>query len=174
MRFLTADEAKSRCGEIVRMDQAGRPVRPSRETLYARAPLPSVPALTNFCRQLEQTLLPREACLLWVTDWGIWRSSENLHLYYRLRQSYGDQQFLDEAPAHLFLEHEGADLVSFLEIGIICGWDMHLIPFVGYARAFVSHDEYIEFAANEANSEMVHEFAAQVGGAEIRSDHASD
>jgi len=51
---------------------------------------------------------------------------------------------------------------------------MHLIPFVGYARAFVSHDEYIEFAANEANPEMVHEFAAQIGGAEIRSDRPSD
>jgi hypothetical protein len=168
MRFLTADEAKSRCGEIVRLDQAGRPLHPNREALYVRAPLPAVAALTNFCRQLERLLLPREACLLWVTDWGIW-SSENLHLYYRLRQSYGEQRLIDEAPAHLFLDYEGPDLVSFLQVGILCGWDMHLIPFVGYSRAFVSHDEYVEFAADEANPDLVHEFAAQVVGAEIRS-----
>src|SRR5215467_12367126 len=102
MRFLTVEEAKSRCGEIVRLDSAGRPVRPDREALYARAPLPGIPELTSFCRQLEQSLQPREACLLWVTDWGIWTSSENWHLYYRLRQSYGEQRLLDEAPGHLF------------------------------------------------------------------------
>ena len=168
MRFLTNEEARARCGKIVRFDAAGWPLRPDRDSLYARAPLPGVPGLTSFCQQLERALQPREACLLWVTDWGIWRSSENLHLYYRLRQSYGDMRLLDEAPAHLFLDYEAADLVSFLEVGILCGWDMHLIPFVGYSRAFVSHDEYMEFAADEANPDLVHEFAAQVGGADVR------
>ena len=168
MRFLTADEARSRCGEIVRLDATGRPLRPSREALYARAPLSGVSDLTSFCQQLERALQPREACLLWVTDWGIW-SSENLHLYYRLRQSYGELRLLDEAPAQLFLDYEAPDLVSFLEVGILCGWDMHLIPLVGYARAFASHDGYVEFAADEANPELVHEFAAKLGGAEVRS-----
>jgi hypothetical protein len=167
MRFLTIDEAKIRCGEIVRLNTHGQPLAPHHEALYARAPLPGVPELTEFCRQLERALQPREACLLWVTDWGIWRS-ENLHLYYRLRQSYGDQRLLDEAPAHLFLDYEGPDLVSFLEVGILCGWDMHLIPFVGYAWAFVSHDEFVEFAADEANPDLVHDWAAHLGGAEVR------
>jgi len=166
MRFLSIAEARTRSGEVVRLDNAGQPIRPDREPLYARAPLASVPELTGFCRQLEQSLRPREACLLWVTDWGIW-GSENLHLYYRLRQSYGDHRLLDEAPAHLFLEYEAADLVSFLEVGVLCGWDMHLIPFVGYARAFVSHDEHVQFAADEANPDLVHEFVTRFGGAEI-------
>lgn len=168
MRFLTADEARHRCAGFVRLDQNGRPLPPRRETLHARAPIPGLTALTSFCRQLERALQPREACLLWVTDWGIWRSAENLHLYYRLRQAYGDPRLLDEAPAHLFLDHEGADLVSFLQVGMLCGWDMHLIPFVGYARAFVSHDGFVEFAADEANPDLVHEWAAQLGGAEVR------
>lgn len=132
-----------------------------------RVPLPAVAQLTSFCQQLERALQPREACLLWVTDWEIWRSSENLHLYYRLRQSYGDYRLLDEAPAHLFLDYEAADLVSFLEVGIICGWDIHLIPFVGYARAFVSHDEFAEFAADDANPDLVHDFAARMDGADV-------
>ena len=168
MRFLTDDEARSRYGAVVRLDPTGHPLRPDREPLHARAPLPGLTNLTGFCQQLERALQPRDACLLWVTDWGVWRSSENLHLYYRLRQSYGDQRLLDEAPAHLFLDYESADLVSFLQVGILCGWDMHLIPSGGYARAFVSHDEYIEFAANEANPYLAHEFAAQIGGAEVR------
>ena len=173
MRCLSAEESRSRCGEIVRLDPAGRPLHPHREALYVRAPLPALTGLTSFCQQLERSLQPREACLLWITDWGIWRSSENLHLYYRLRQSYGDTSLLDEAPGHLFLDYEAADLVSFLEVGIICGWDIHLIPLVGYARAFVSHDEFVEFAADEANPNLVHEFAAQIGGAEVRTTAAS-
>jgi hypothetical protein len=94
-----------------------------------------------------------------VTDWGIWGSSENLHLYYKLRQSYGDQRLLHEAPGHLFLRYEAPDLVSFLQIGILCGWDIHLLPTVGYARAFLSHDEYVEFASDDGNAALVTEFA---------------
>lgn len=166
MRFFTDDEARSRCGEVVTLDSGGLPLRPDRARLYARAPLPELTKLTFFCQQLERALRPREACLLWVTDWGIW-GAENLHLYYRLRQSYGDYRLLDEAPGHLFLDYEAADLVSFVQIGIICGWDMHLIPFVGYARAFVSHDEFVAFAADEANPDLVHDFAATIDGAEV-------
>jgi len=50
----------------------------------------------------------------------------------------------------LFLEYEAADLISFLEVGLVAGWDMHLIPTVGYARAFACHDEWVLFAANHA------------------------
>lgn len=173
MRFLTPEECRSRCGESVRLDPAGQPLRPDREPLYARVPLPALAEIMSFCQQLERALQPREQCLLWVTDWGIWRSSENLHLYYQLRQSYGDHRLLDEAPGHLFLDYESADLVTFLEVGLLSGWDMHLIPFVGYARAFVSHDEYVDFAADEANPHLVHEYAAQIGGAQVRSSAAS-
>jgi hypothetical protein len=69
---------------------------------------------------------------------------------------------LHEAPAHWFLDFEAVDLVSFLEVGILCGWDMHLIPAVGYARAFVSHDEYVEFATDEANAGLIDAFAKAV------------
>jgi hypothetical protein len=48
----------------------------------------------------------------------------------------------------LFLDYEEADLVSFLELGILNGWDMHLLPVLDYggpdtARAFISHDEWV-------------------------------
>src|SRR5579871_2633032 len=55
---------------------------------------------------IATSLTYRKPALLWITEWGIWPSSENHHLYYRLRQSYGDNRLLQEAPGHLFLEHE--------------------------------------------------------------------
>jgi len=54
------------------------------------------------------------------------------------------------------LEFEAADLVSFVEIGLIAGWDMHLIPTIGDGRAFVSHDEWVEFAMdNPSETERI-------------------
>jgi hypothetical protein len=171
MRFLTVAEAKAWCTDRVPLTERGFPPRPREERHYARAP---VSTDTAFCRQLEQALQPREACLLWVTDWGVWGSSENLHLYYRLRQSYGELRLLEEAPAHLFLNYEAADLVSFLQVGLLCGWDMDVIPAVGHARLFVSHDEFAEFVADDANPELVVQFAANIPGAQLISDRPSE
>jgi hypothetical protein len=54
---------------------------------------------------------------------------------------------MDEASGHLYLEYERADLVSFLEVGLVASWDMYLITGgQGYGRVFISHDEWIEFS----------------------------
>jgi len=49
----------------------------------------------------------------------------------------------------LFLDYEAGDLVSFLQVAILCGWDAHLLPTAGFARAFVSHDEFIRFWSDD-------------------------
>jgi len=88
-------------------------------------------------------------CLLWVTDFGIFPSNENYHIYYRLRQSYGDVRLLDEAPGHLCLDYERAEVVTLVHLCILFGWDVHLIPSVGYGRAFVCHDEWVEIGFDD-------------------------
>lgn len=98
---------------------------------------------------IEFALRPWTRSLLWVTTKGIWPSSENWHLYYRLRQSYGDHQLIDDAPGHLFQDYESPDLISFIQLGLCAGWDMSLLTEDDYARAFVSHDEWIEFAMQD-------------------------
>ena len=75
------------------------------------------------------------------TAWGIWPSSENWHLYYRLRQSYGDYRLLEETPGHLFLKHESEDLASFLQLAILNGWGRYLLAEADYVNVFFSHDE---------------------------------
>ena len=162
MRFWTEDECLAWCKTTqVPCDDRGRPVRPRESRHHARSEIPPHYTRLNwFCKHLERSLQPREACLLWVTDWGIWE--ENLHLYYHLRQSYGDLRLLSEAPGHFFLDYEGSDLVSFLEVAILCGWDVHLLPLVGYSRAFVSHDEFVEFASDDNNPELVAAFEGEL------------
>ena len=87
---------------------------------------------------------PYRACLLWFTETDIWPSSTNWHLYYRLRLSYGDHRRVEDAPGHVFLDDEVADLVSFLQIAVL------------------SHDEFVEFYAGEGNEELVNEFLSLI------------
>jgi hypothetical protein len=92
-------------------------------------------------------LMNRMPALLWITEWGLWPSSENWHLYYKLRHTYGDQRLLHEAPGHLFLEHEAEDLGTFLQIAMLSGWGGYVLMQADYVNAFFSHDEYIDFFA---------------------------
>ena len=93
------------------------------------------------------SLTYRKPAQLWITEWGIWPSSENWHLYYKIRQAYGDQRLLHEAPGHLFLEHEAEDLASFLWIAMLNGWGGYLLTHADYVNAFFSHDEFVNFFA---------------------------
>jgi hypothetical protein len=95
---------------------------------------------------LAKSMSIREPILLWITEWGIWPSSENWHLYYRIRQSYGDQRLLHEAPGHLFQNYEMDDLATFLQLAMTNGWGGHILPASPHTgSAFFSHDEYIDF-----------------------------
>lgn len=102
-----------------------------------------------FAHWISSELTYRQPTLLFITESGIWPSSENWHLYYKLRQTYGDNRLLQEAPGHLFLEHEREDLASFLQISMLNGWGGYVLTGANYVNAFFSHDEYINFFGNE-------------------------
>jgi hypothetical protein len=89
--------------------------------------------------------------LVWITEWGIWPSSENFHLYYRLRQSYGDRRMLHEAPGHYFLNYERADLVSFLQVALLNGWGGYVLIDSANVNFFFSHDEYVDVFCHSAS-----------------------
>ena len=84
-----------------------------------------------------------------MTLWGVWSSSENWHLFYRLRETYGERRPLWDAQGHLFLKHENADLKTFTQLALIFGWDFYLITSPDYHAAFVSHDEFLQFCTND-------------------------
>ena len=102
----------------------------------------------RFAHFVASELTYRRPTLLFMTEWGIWSSSENWHLYYKLRQTYGDNRQLHEAPGHLFLEHEAEDLASFLQLSMLNGWGGYVLTEANYVNAFFSHDEYADFFSN--------------------------
>lgn len=56
---------------------------------------------------------------------------------------------LQEAPGHLFLEYEPEDLASFLQLSMINGWGGYILTDMNYVNAFFSHDEFIDFFAEQ-------------------------
>jgi len=158
MRFLTIEQARQQLhdGEPRRLDDRGSPLHAppefhSLQFVFANEPAPRLHWLSQ---HIIAVLEYWDWCLLWVTLTGVWASSENLHLYYRLRQSYGDLRHLEEAPGHLALRHEQVDVTTLLQVAMMNGWDAHLLTSHDYGRAFVSHDGYGQISiAKDANLE---------------------
>jgi hypothetical protein len=143
MRFYTKDECEEwLCG----LQRVKPDATPGVRTAHVH--FPTAPSrILSLAQWVGSSLLYRSPALLWITEWGIWSSSENWHLYYKLRQSYGDIRLLHEAPGHLFLGHESEDLTSFLQIAMLNGWGGYILTQANYVNAFFSHDEYIDFFA---------------------------
>jgi hypothetical protein len=66
--------------------------------------------------------------LLWISGYGTWPSSENLSLYYRIRQTLGDTRALAEAPCHLFRGTDREPLECVLDPILYFSWDAVLYP----------------------------------------------
>jgi hypothetical protein len=159
MRFYTKEE----CQEWLR----GRNrVLPDKTTGMSsdRIEYPQQPyKFFYFAHWIATSLTYRMPALLWITEWDIWPSSENWHVYYKLRHTYGDRRLLHEAPGHLFLEHETEDLASFLQLGMLNGWGGYLLTHANSMNLFFSHDEYMDFFAKAEVGGLTEVRAALVG-----------
>jgi hypothetical protein len=162
MRFYTTHE----CEEWLRGRER---IKPDATPGIHRAHIhyPTLPhQIFHLAYWTGSSLMYRQPALLWITEWGIWGSSENWHLYYKLRQSYGDPRPLHEAPGHLFLGHESEDLTSFLQLAMLNGWGGYVLTVADCVNAFFSHDEYIDFFSKleENLSGVKNEFTATQQG----------
>ena len=79
--------------------------------------------------------------LVWFNDWAVWPSGQRMHIFERFLASYGEKRPLSEAPAFLFVEHEFEDLVSFVTLGLLFLWDVHVVSTKARRQLFYSHDE---------------------------------
>jgi hypothetical protein len=145
MQFLTDEEAAAWArGRTLLMPFGDRPERqPRLPSLRCTFPRPAH-RLFAFSATIASAIARGDSCLLWITGYGVWPSSENSHLYYRLRESYGDHRLLHEAPGHLCLKHEVDDLTTVLQLALLFGWDAYALPDSDHAAAFCSHDEFVE------------------------------
>jgi hypothetical protein len=150
MRFLTKTESEERfSGNGWPVD----PAKPKEDFFGISAKIPqSFTKVFWLSQVLSESFVSFDSCLLWITTWRVWSSSENLHLFYKLRETYSERRLLGEAPGHFFQKYEQADLATFIHIAILSGWDFHLQPSPKWLQGFISHDEWFElFSIDEAN-----------------------
>ena len=146
MRFLTRDE----CRAWTQPEQIDAGGWPTLDTPGWHGTRGKDIGYAGRAWYLSRQVTPSSEYLLWVVATDIFH--ENLHLYYRMRESYGDRRAVEDAPGHLFLSYEEPDMASFLQIAIGNGWDAYLLGRHDYGRLFVSHDEYFDVAFNSAEA----------------------
>jgi hypothetical protein len=102
-------------------------------------------------RQIAAAMMEaRRPCLLWIQETDIWEA--NLHLYYRLRQSYGNCRLVEDAPGHEFLGYEMEDLATLLQVSLLNGWGGLILTHFDDINAFFSHDGFIDFYAGHEST----------------------
>jgi len=155
MRFLTNEDSRAWCkGKPPYLDERGWPVQWPAGFQAIRVIFTHEPAGRLFwlSQQLMDGLGFWDESLLWVFITGVFEASRDAHLYYRVRQSYGDLRHIQEAPGHLALGHEHRDMMTMLQLSMLLGWDAILFTRHDYGRLFVSHDQYAELAVQDEST----------------------
>ena len=95
-------------------------------------------------RTLVNLIAPQQETLLWINEWGVWPSSENMHMYLALRRANGNTSRLADSNVHLFAEDESENATDFLQLVIENGWDASLFTSDGSAELRACHDGWLE------------------------------
>lgn len=93
--------------------------------------------------RLVESVGPWEDAWLWLESPDTWKR-QGLHLFNRLRQSYGELRTIKEAPVHQFHGYEEADLCSFMTVALLNEWSLYLVTSHDYGRLFVSQSSGAE------------------------------
>lgn len=168
MRFLGPSEARqwtTRSG--VRLGPKEPPTAaPIAPRVSARFTLPPSPRLPWFAGWRVVTVPGIDERLLWVTDIGIWESSENWALINGLRRGYGETRGVDQAPAIAASATEIDDLAAFVLVTLLSGWDAELYGTQDLLRVTISHDEWVEFSSEDQG--IIDQICAELASADIQ------
>ena len=151
MEFIEDNQIREWCAERgIPCDDEGKPppeysIVESKLFGHAAEPRGQESAIAAWC---VQALGRWDECLLWITLWGVWPSSEDWPTYYAARGMQGERRSIGVAPGHLFARGEEDLLTQFVELTLLNAWNAHVVPVSGgiptRRRLLISHDEYIE------------------------------
>jgi hypothetical protein len=153
MRPLSASEAKDWCqAQGANLGSRGFPSAsgtPSSFQIPADAGR-RVALVADHLRQFGD----RGEVLVWFSDWMGSPAGQRMHIFERFRASYGERRPLDDMPAFLFTAEEHEDLVSFVTLGVLFLWDVHVVGARAQRLLFYSHDEVGWIALRTSRSSM--------------------
>ena len=168
MHFLDPSEARQWCERSgVRLGLEGPRSRAAESpSISLRIALPQTPRLPWFAGWLVVTVPGIDERLLWVTETGIWPSSENWALINGLRRGFGEMRGIDEAPAIVASATETEELSAFVLLTLMSGWDAQLYGTRDMLRVVISHDECVEFSSEDQG--IIDQITAELATVNIR------
>lgn len=102
---------------------------------------------TALARALSAAIDSSGEGLLWITEWSVFPSSENIPLFLGYRRSLGDDRPLSAAPGHVFVGQDLETVECLLDLILYFFWDVNLFD----SRSLwlhVSHDEVVTVHAS--------------------------
>jgi hypothetical protein len=126
--------------------------------LEAERKLPIDSGKKNYIAKALSNILNGQKYLLFVDEFGIWPSSENLLLFDAYRKSIGINESLTDKPAHIILPCETDELYCLLGMIFYFCWGAIFTSETGNEIIRISHDEYIKLYSKkgmEVNKKIV-------------------
>jgi len=156
MRFLALNECWQWCAEHSVILNSRKLPAPDASLMnlgrlvYVEEPHQGVAVRQEVLAACLNALGDWDECLLWITLWGVWPSTEDWPTYYLLRGSLRERRSLEEAPGHLATRNDRAHVAELLDLVMKNGWEAHVLASRDAevcARAFLSHDEWVALAS---------------------------
>lgn len=97
----------------------------------------------HLVKQAMEPFTNERAILVWFDNWSVWPSGQRMHIFDRLRRSYGEIRRIADVPVQLFEKSEIEDAISFVTIAVFFLWDCYVVGPDQDRLLFFSHDEYV-------------------------------
>jgi hypothetical protein len=112
---------------------------------------------------------------LWISEYGIWPSSEDRGLFQGFRKSLGESGSLKGKPGHVFTSDDMAPAASLLALVLYFVWGAWVAAPQTGVLVRISHDEILEIHLRPTNDvfvtkgiEKVDQIAARMGADALR------
>lgn len=141
MRLISGHDAEAWCRQHdILLSEAGLPDPSAFPTKFS---IPSdAGARVSLVSRSMEGFREEPELLVWFKDWSVWPSGERMHIFERLRKSYGEVRQLGEAPASVFESAEIEDAISFVTVAVLFLWNCYVLTPRGAKLLFFSHDEH--------------------------------
>jgi len=98
---------------------------------------------TAIARAIVNLIDSERPGLLWITEWSIFPSGENMSLFGAYRSFLGETRSLRDAPGHIFDDKDLPQIECLLDLILYFYWDALLIINGKNCALRISHDEFI-------------------------------
>ena len=124
-------------------------------------------AQQNLARDLIAWLGEFESALFWITDWPFHKADEDT-LISQLRKSHGENTLMIDTPGHLFNFDEKEELIGWVYLMMMFGWDGYLFVLPFRQSMFqTSHENFVWVLSSDKKQftqiqKTIHEYKVNV------------